>query len=114
MREIEKARERKPFVIRPEVSFDELKALAGEVFGAVNYRIERHGRGAFAGPHEGLGVITEEFHELVDAVRSNDPKEVQKEAMDVLVGCLWLIASSRMKDRTLLPPAPGTKEVGSG
>lgn len=38
----------------------------------------RHG--GFSSVHEGLGVITEEYHELIEAVRSNDPAKIREEA----------------------------------
>jgi hypothetical protein len=88
-----------PFIVRPEVGHHDIRALLLDVAWALNARVEKYGGGAFAGHHEGLGTITEEYFELVAAVRSNDSKEVQKEAMDVIVPCLWLILSSKMKDR---------------
>lgn len=56
-------------------------------------RLIQHGDASFAGKHEGLGTITEEYHELVEAVRSNDPNQVINEAIDVAVGALWTAAT---------------------
>lgn len=39
--------------------------------------------GRFRGAHEGLGVILEEFVEMVIAIISNDPKAIRKEAIQV-------------------------------
>lgn len=39
--------------------------------------------GDFASTHEGYGVLAEEVAELVDAIRSNDKKQVAHEAMQV-------------------------------
>lgn len=61
-------------------------------------RVKRHGAGAFVGPHEGLGVITEEFHELVEAVQSNDRRRVRAEAIDVAVAGYWLALSIDVND----------------
>jgi NTP pyrophosphatase (non-canonical NTP hydrolase) len=65
---------------------------------AAGNRIERKGKGAFVSNHEGLGIIAEEYHELLKAVRSNDPVEVAAEAMDVAIGCLFLVASLLQKE----------------
>lgn len=40
--------------------------------------------------HESLGVITEEFHELVEAVKSNSATAVKREALDVAAACIRL------------------------
>lgn len=70
-----------------------LEAAASAVRSAVLKRIAKHGRGLFVGKMEGLGVVTEEYHELIDACRSNNLRDVRDEAMDVAVGALWLYAS---------------------
>ena len=89
------------WIERPEIPTGIIEAETLSIIDAVNRRIAKHGRGAFVGPHEGLGVIMEEVHELVDAVKANDPDEVEKEAQDILVGCLWLIASSRLRRKVI-------------
>lgn len=39
--------------------------------------------GPFASSHEGLGVLTEEYHELVEAIRSNKSESIREEALQV-------------------------------
>ena len=39
--------------------------------------------GPFKSTHEGLGVLTEEYHELMEAIRSNDLRAVEREAIQV-------------------------------
>lgn len=39
--------------------------------------------GPFKSTHEALGVLTEEFHELIAAIRSNDLAAVSREAIQV-------------------------------
>jgi NTP pyrophosphatase (non-canonical NTP hydrolase) len=46
--------------------------------------------GNFASTHEALGVIWEEFCELSDAVRANDPGEIMDEALDIAAVCMRL------------------------
>ena len=47
--------------------------------------------GAYASSHEALGVITEEYLELMQAVRSNNIQDIFKEAMD-LAACATKLA----------------------
>lgn len=56
-------------------------------------RLRQHGDASYAGPHEALGTIAEEYDEFLDAVRSNDAERVMEEAADIAVGALWTIAS---------------------
>ncbi len=39
--------------------------------------------GALHSAHEGYGVLMEEVHELMDAMRANDPVQVRAEALQV-------------------------------
>lgn len=39
--------------------------------------------GPFRSSHEGLGVLTEEYHELVEAVRANDLLAIRREAIQI-------------------------------
>ena len=39
--------------------------------------------GPFRSTHEGLGVLMEEVHELIEAIRLNSPEEVRLEAIQV-------------------------------
>ena len=55
--------------------------------------IEKHGNGAYVGAHEALGILTEEYDELIGAVRSDDPVQVEKELMDVAQVAIFGIAS---------------------
>ena len=56
-------------------------------------RLEHCGEGTFASQHEILGIITEEYHELVQAVQNNDKDELIEELLDVAVGAVFGIAS---------------------
>jgi phosphoribosyl-ATP pyrophosphohydrolase len=63
------------------------------VHGELLNRIKKKGDKSYASNHEALGIITEEFWELVQAIQSNKQKDIISEAFDVAIGCLWLIAS---------------------
>lgn len=56
-------------------------------------QFQKHGTGCLVSNHEILGDITEEYHELIDAVRDNDDEQVVHELMDIGVSCVWGIAS---------------------
>jgi NTP pyrophosphatase (non-canonical NTP hydrolase) len=56
-------------------------------------RLEEKGPGAYSSRHECLGIVEEEMHELVEAVRSGRFRDVINELMDVAVGCVFGIAS---------------------
>jgi len=56
---------------------------------------KKKGVGAWVTTHEALGFVTEEYHELSDAVRSNRLNDVEAELMDVAICSLWAIVSIR-------------------
>ena len=58
-------------------------------------RLEEKGYGSFISYHETLGVVTEEYFELVDAVRSNDVEHIKDELMDLAVAVIFGHASLR-------------------
>ncbi len=49
------------------------------------------GNKQFVSPHEALGVVTEEYHELVEAVRTG--VRITSELEDVAVAAIFSIAS---------------------
>ena len=56
-------------------------------------RVEKHGHGKFVGPHEALGVLTEEFWETVEATRSNNRMRIREEMLDCAVAAVWAYIS---------------------
>lgn len=46
--------------------------------------------GAYTSSHEALGVITEEYHELVEAIRGNRMERICREALQVAAAALRL------------------------
>ena len=55
-------------------------------------------KGAIVSPHEALGVVAEEYHELIDAIRDNDRDETLRELWDLGVGALAAFYSLQPKD----------------
>jgi NTP pyrophosphatase (non-canonical NTP hydrolase) len=72
-----------------------IDVAAHDIRTDLDRRLAQHGHGSYIGPHEALGIITEEYDELLDAVRSNDHSQVEKELIDIAVGCLFGVASLR-------------------
>ncbi|MCH9022452.1 MAG: hypothetical protein IID32_06780 [Planctomycetes bacterium] len=77
---------------RPAISSDLIDEAAGMVDLALSNALTKKGPGCFASTHEALGVITEEYIELVEAVRSNDDSKVMAELMDIAGGCIFAMA----------------------
>ena len=59
----------------------------------LNERLLEKGIGACGSTHEALGVITEEYYELVHAVESNDKDAFIDEVLDIAVAAVWVLAS---------------------
>lgn len=79
-------------VTRPEYDRDDMAVVLEDLAAHLNARL-KHGPGVYASPHETLGVVAEEYDELLEAVRSNDAADTAKELMDVAVGALFGIVS---------------------
>jgi len=47
-------------------------------------------KGKFHSTHEGLGVIVEEYSELIEAIQSNNLKRVKSESIDLAVAAIAL------------------------
>lgn len=96
------------YPIRPQPTETMVDATFREIRENLKRRLDQHGHDGFAGKAEGLGIITEEFWELVEAVRSDDIDLVSKESSDLAVGCAWMIATIKAKKNDeLAATAPG-------
>lgn len=54
--------------------------------------LKQRDSGTFTSKHEILGIITEEYHELIDAVHNNNKDELIEELLDVAVGAVFGLA----------------------
>jgi NTP pyrophosphatase (non-canonical NTP hydrolase) len=70
------------------------KRVLKEVERNLDQLIENKGNHTFASTHEILGVIVEEYHELIEAVQSNERTEVISELHDLAVAAIWGIVSA--------------------
>lgn len=87
---------------RRQVTEQEIQDALKSLEVGLRVRIDRHGSGVFVSTHETLGIITEEYHELVEAVHQNDAAQVRKEMMDIAVPCLWGLICSKAGDLNYL------------
>lgn len=79
---------------REQVDPAALTALLATLPGEIESRLLRKGHGLFVNYHEILGWLTEEQHEVVDAIHRNiTPDTVCSELMDVAVTALFGIVS---------------------
>ena len=79
--------------LRLHVAISNIEEAQSRILRKLQARLEQHGPYSYASTHEILGIIAEEYHEFVEAVQSNDSKEVESELIDIAVGCLFGVAS---------------------
>jgi NTP pyrophosphatase (non-canonical NTP hydrolase) len=77
---------------RAPIAEQEIEDATMDIIAHTKEEIKKKGCGTFASTHEILGVIAEEYHELVDAVRSNKVADVEEELLDITTACLFAIA----------------------
>lgn len=77
---------------RPLVDNEQIKDAIDDMRQVMQRRLEEKGRGAFLSRHEILGIIEEEYSELVGAVTEPDMAPVVDELLDVAVACLFGVA----------------------
>ena len=60
-------------------------------------RLEEKGMGGWKSRHEVLRILTEEYHEIIEAVHVGCGKELEGELFDMAVGCMFGVACIRSK-----------------
>ncbi len=87
----------KSHLIRPIVFRQYVREAIEAATEKLNRRLHKKGYGAFVSKHEILGILTEEYKELIDAVQSEPVNggrnSVRAELLDIVVGCLFGVAS---------------------
>lgn len=85
---------------RPQLKDEAILTAISNLKIKIEIALRNKGRGCFASSHETLGVITEEYYELIEAIYSSsklpekDKKEwITGELLDIAVGCIVGIAS---------------------
>ena len=89
--------------------------LQDRIVAEANKAEDRYG--PFASTHEGLGVLTEEYHELIEAIRSNDLRRVEHEAIQVaavaarIAECLEVPETAQRSTPSRTVPIVGDKNA---
>jgi hypothetical protein len=78
---------------RPSIKDTARQSVINIVRDKMLTRLKQKGPGCFVSSHEALGIITEEYHELIEAVQANDPDAVDEEMVDIAVAAMLAIMS---------------------
>jgi len=73
-----------------DYTFDELKYKMEKV-------LSKKGFGSFSSTHEILGVTTEEYCEVVDAVHRKDYDNLKEELLDLAIACVFGVSCIEQK-----------------
>lgn len=83
-------------ITRPNVQEAYVDAAVRAAGDKLSRRLRQKGRGTYASRLEVLGALTEEYHELTEAMISapisGTKHSVREELLDIAVGCLFGIA----------------------
>lgn len=80
---------------RKPISEETVKGAIEELQRNIKKRLEEKGNGSFASSHEILGIITEEYQELIQEItKHGEWKRVNvcNELMDIAVACVFGVA----------------------
>jgi len=77
---------------RVQISAKQVDACLEVLREEMYKRLQKHGYGSFASNHEIAGVVAEEYHEMMDALKSNDDAKYRSELLDVAVGAVFGVA----------------------
>ena len=91
------------------VTDDDIKSILFMLQTKLKSTIASKGDKSFVSTHEGLGVLTEEYIELIDAIKSDNQKKIENEAYDVLISTIWLLASPLAAERERLEVKQGKR-----
>lgn len=88
-----KATYKKPVVVRTEATSEEIEMAFDLLRHNLQRRIDKFGMGKHASPAESMGILLEEWKELIDAHQTNVVEDFAAEALDAGVTCIWAIVS---------------------
>ena len=79
--------------MRKPISKEEFEKVLDKVRLATEWQIKNKGDGAFVSTHEIVGVIQEEYSELLEELHKNNNQAFATELIDIAIACLWGYAS---------------------
>ena len=74
---------------RQNISEELIDAAMTKLREGISHRLAQKGRGSFSSKHEILGIVTEEYHELVEAVHAGAMGDVSAELGDLAVAAVF-------------------------
>lgn len=78
---------------RQKITRRQIRSAIVAVRGDLKARLKEKGLGAFVSRHEILGVITDEYTELIEAVQTKAPiSDVRHDLLDIIVGGIFAVA----------------------
>ncbi len=80
-------------MMRIKIKLQQQAEACNDVRSNFGKQLVKKGDGAAVSEHEILGIDAEEYHELIEAVRSGSLSELESELNDLAVACLLGIAS---------------------
>ena len=78
---------------RPEIKQETLAIVYDDMVQNLLKGINKHGPGTWKSSHEILGLMTEEYHELIQAVHKGDRDNLIEELKDIGTVVLFGLAS---------------------
>ncbi len=80
--------------MRQDISTEKIELALSQIRHHTGLELYRKGSGTFVSSHEILGTVTEEYFEVVEAVRSNSQKhfKLKEELLDLATACQFAIA----------------------
>ena len=78
---------------RPPLTELAIAAAVADTENWIRQRLAEKGTGAIVSAHEALGIVTEEYLELAEAVRRGDTAHIIHESLDLAVAALVIVAS---------------------
>jgi NTP pyrophosphatase (non-canonical NTP hydrolase) len=79
-------------LMRTQLNDEQITNAISKTIEKLQYRLRQKGYGTFSSKHEILGVITEEYSELVNAVHGKNYNEMKEELLDIAVGSIFGLA----------------------
>lgn len=83
---------------RPAYNPQLLDVVLKNLNGELDRRLHKHGPGIYASSHETLGIVTEEYLELIEAAKANNHADFRAELFDLAVAALFGVVSSAQAD----------------
>lgn len=80
---------------RPQINRLHIKQLLDRLDFEYRAELDRKGDGIYISVHEVLGSILEEFLELVEAVHTYEPIQIDEELVDIIIACMHGLLSMK-------------------